>query len=232
MFEKRYICLVFLTETGCYLVSLGSMKNYTIRTEQPRDFNTVENLTREAFWNVYRPGCTEHYVLHCYRSEPDFVPELSLVLEVDGEIIGHVMYAWSHIDADDGRKIRMMTFGPISIRPDYKRKGYGKILLDHSMRLAAEMGAGCLLICGNIAFYGKSGFEVASTRGIRYADDPESDAPYFLCKELQEGFLDGITGSYRDPEPYFVAMRNPEAFEKYDKEFPYKEKLVLPGQLG
>ena len=90
------------------------MKNYTIRTEQPRDFKTVENLTREAFWNVYRPGCTEHYVLHCYRSEPDFVPELSLVLEVDGEIIGHVMYAWSYIDADDGRKIRMMTFGPIS----------------------------------------------------------------------------------------------------------------------
>lgn len=208
------------------------MKNYTIRTEQPRDFKTVENLTREAFWNVYRPGCTEHYVLHRYRSEPDFVPELSLVLEVDGEIIGHVMYAWSHIDADDGRKIRMMTFGPISIRPDYKRKGYGKTLLDHSMRIAAEMGAGCLLICGNIAFYGKSGFVVASTRGIRYADDPESDAPYFLCKELQEGFLNGIIGSYRDPEPYFVAMRNPEAFEKYDAEFPPKEKLVLPGQLG
>lgn len=100
------------------------------------------------------------------------------------------------------------------------------------MRIAAEMGAGCLLICGNIAFYGKSGFVVASTRGIRYADDPESDAPYFLCKELQEGFLDRITGSYRDPEPYFVAMRNPEAFEKYDAEFPPKEKLVLPGQLG
>ncbi len=203
-----------------------------IREEQPEDFKTVENLTREAFWNVYHPGCTEHYVLHCYRSKPGFVPELSLVLETKGQIIGHVMYAWSHIDADDGRKIRMMTFGPISIRPDYKRKGYGKILLDHSMRLAAEMGAGCLLICGNIAFYGKSGFVVASTRGIRYADAPESDAPYFLCKELQEGFLDGITGSYRDPEPYFVAMRNPEAFEKYDAEFPPKEKLVLPGQLG
>lgn len=71
------------------------------------------------------------------------MPELSLVLEVDGEIIGHVMYAWSHIDADDGRKIRMMTFGPISIRPDYKRKGYGKTLLDHSMRIAAEMGSCC-----------------------------------------------------------------------------------------
>ena len=108
------------------------MKNYTIRMEQPCDFKAIENLTREAFWNVYRPGCTEHYVLHCYRENSDFIPELSLVLEVDGEIVGHVMYAWSHIDADDGRKIKMMTFGPISIRPDFKRKGYGKILLDHS----------------------------------------------------------------------------------------------------
>ena len=160
---------------------------YTIRTEQPRDFKTVENLTREAFWNVYRPGCTEHYVLHCYRSEPDFVPELSLVLEVGGEIIGHVMYAWSHIDADDGRKIRMMTFGPISIRPDYKRKGYGKILLDHSMRIAAEMGAGCLLICGNIAFYGKSGFVVASTGESAMPTTPKVTHPTSSAKNCRKG---------------------------------------------
>lgn len=93
------------------------MKKYNIRTEQPRDFKIVENLTREAFWNVYRPGCVEHFVLHHYRNDPSFIPELSLVMEVDGQIIGHVMYAWSKIDADDGRKIRMMTFGPISIHP-------------------------------------------------------------------------------------------------------------------
>ena len=96
------------------------MKKYTIRTEQPRDFKIVENLTREAFWNVYRPGCVEHFVLHHYRNNPEFIPELSLVMEVDGQIIGHVMYAWSKIDADDGRKIRMMTFGPISIHPAYQ----------------------------------------------------------------------------------------------------------------
>ena len=206
------------------------MKNYTIRTEQPDDFKKVEKLTREAFWNVYRPGCTEHYVLHCYRKDSGFVPELSLVMEIQGEIIGHVMYAWWHIDADDGRKIRMMTFGPISIRPDYQRKGFGTKLLKYSMEIAKKMGAGCLLICGNIEFYGKCGFVPAVEKGIRYDKDPE--ATYLLCKELQEGFLDGITGSYRDPEPYFVAMRNPEAFEKYDAEFPPKEKLVLPGQLG
>ena len=117
------------------------MKKYNIRTEQPRDFKIVENLTREAFWNVYRPGCVEHFVLHHYRNDPSFIPELSLVMEVDGQIIGHVMYAWSKIDADDGRKIRMMTFGPISIHPDYKRQGYGKALLGYSMELARKMPA-------------------------------------------------------------------------------------------
>ena len=153
------------------------MKKYNIRTEQPRDFKIVENLTREAFWNVYRPGCVEHFVLHHYRNDPSFIPELSLVMEVDGQIIGHVMYAWSKIDADDGRKIRMMTFGPISIHPDYKRQGYGKALLDYSMELARQMGAGCLLIVGNIGFYGKSGFVPAYTKGIRYADDPRTKTP-------------------------------------------------------
>ncbi len=200
-----------------------------IRTEQPDDFRTVENLTREAFWNVYRPGCIEHYVLHCYRKDSGFVPELSLVMEIQGEIIGHVMYAWWRIDADDGRKIRMMTFGPISIRPDYKRKGFGTKLLNHSMEIAKKMGAGCLLICGNIEFYGKCGFVPAIEKGIRYAEDPE--ATYLLCKELDEGFLDGITGSYSVPPPYSVD-ENDEAFKKYDAEFPPKEKLVLPGQLG
>ena len=170
----------------------------------------MEKLDKIAEKYLYLSCTTEHYVLHCYRSEPDFVPELSLVLEVDGEIIGHVMYAWSHIDADDGRKIRMMTFGPISIHPDYKRQGYGKALLEYSMELAREMGGGCLLIVGNIGFYGKSGFVPAYAKGIRYADDPNSDAPYFLCKELDEGFLDGVTGSYKDPEGYFVTERMPE----------------------
>ena len=99
------------------------------------------------------------------------------------------------------------------------------------MEKAKQMGAGCLLICGNSDFYGKSGFVVASSKGIRYADDPKSDAPYFLCKELEEGFLNGISGSYKDHEGYFVAMKNPEAFAEYDSKFPFKEKLKLPGQL-
>ena len=215
------------------LSNLKQLKaNYVIRKEEPCDYAQVEFLTRESFWNVYRPGCTEHYVLHCYRTNPDFVPELSLVMEVEGKIIGHVMYSWSYISADDGKKIKMMTFGPISIHPDFKRKGYGKILLDYSMQKAKELGAGCLLILGNIDFYGKSGFVTAHSKGIRYEDDPNSDAPYFLCKELDDDFLKGVTGSYKDPEGYFVAERNPTEFEKYESQFPHKEKLVLPGQLA
>ena len=205
--------------------------NYIIRKEEKDDFETVENLTRESFWNVYRPGCTEHYVLHCYRNNPDFIKELSLVMEIDKKIIGHVMYSWSHIDADDGRKIKVMTFGPICIDKNYQRKGYGKKLLDYSMKKAKEAGAGCLLICGNINFYGKSGFVKASSKGIKYSDCPEGDAPFFLCKELEKDFLKNITGSYKDPEGYFVAEKNPEDFELFDSKFPKKEKLVCPGQL-
>lgn len=145
-----------------------------IRNETPADYRAVENLTRESFWNVYRPGCTEHYVLHCYRSAPDFVPELDFVMEKDGELIGHVMYSRSEITTSGGKAIPIMTFGPISIAPGYKRQGYGKRLLDYSMEKARDMGAKALAITGNIDFYGKSGFVVASTKGIRYADaDPE-----------------------------------------------------------
>ena len=113
-----------------------NQKEYIIRLEREEDYREVEALTREAFWNVYRPGCLEHYVLHCYRNDAAFMPELDLVMEVDGKIIGHVMYAHSAIKADNGSMIPIMTFGPISIAPEYKRQGYGKILLDYSMEQA------------------------------------------------------------------------------------------------
>lgn len=197
-----------------------------IRLERPEDYRTVENLTREAFWNVYRPGCTEHYVLHLYRKRDDFIPELDFVMEKDGEIIGHVMYARSEILADDGSTVPIMTFGPISIAPKYKRMGYGTVLLRYSMEQAKNLGAGALAITGNIGFYGKSGFTVAKQKGIRYADDPDAD--YFLTAELTPGFLDGISGSYKDPDGYFVD--SDEALE-FDKQFPPKQRLKLPGQL-
>ena len=200
-----------------------------IRPETPADYAAVEYLTREAFWNVYRPGCLEHYVVHVLRSDPAFVPELDLVMEQEGQLIGHIMYMHSAITADDGRKIPIMTFGPISIRPDFQRRGLGKQLLDYSMEKAKEMGVGALCIEGNLDFYGKSGFVVAGTRGIRYHGEPDAETvPYFLLKELQSGFLYGVTGVYHTPGGYYVDEAAAEAF---DQKFPPKEKLKLPGQL-
>lgn len=200
-----------------------------IRLETPQDYAEAENLARESFWNVYRPGCLEHYVLHCLRDDPDFVPALSFVMEKDGRIIGQNMFMRAWIAADDGRNIPIMTMGPICIAPAYKRRGYGKMLLDYSLEKAGECGAGALCFEGNIDFYGKSGFTYASEFGIRYHGLPEgADASFFLCKELIPGYLDGITGVYATPRGYFVDEAEAEAF---DRQFPPKVKLKLPGQL-
>ena len=201
----------------------------SIRRETEADFREVENLVREAFWNVYRPGCLEHYLLHCFRRRPEFVPELDLVMEKGGRIIGQVMYARSEIATDGGGALPVMTFGPIGILPEFQRQGLGLFLLKDSMRRAAAMGAGALAIEGNIGFYGKAGFSVGSAMGIHYYAEPrENEVPYFLVAELVPGYLNGVTGTYRDPEGYNVAK---EKAEEFDKGFPKKEKLVLPGQL-
>ena len=203
--------------------------NFIIRIETPADYAAAETLTREAFWNIYRPGCTEHYVLHTFRGRPEFVSELSLVMELDGKLIGHVMYVRSAIHAYDGRTIPVMTFGPISIAPEVKRQGYGTVLLRESMRRAKLLGAGAIAIEGNIGFYGKSGFVMASTKGIRYTAEPmDGEAPYFLICELVPGFLTGVTGTYQDPAGYFV---DEAEAERFDAQFPPKEKQRLSGQL-
>ena len=208
----------------------------TIRHEQPQDYHEVENLTREAFWNVYRPGCTEHYVLNQYRHNPDFIPELDFVMTEDNKIIGHVMFSKAELVLDDGSRKPSWTFGPISIHPDYKRQGYGLQLLQHSLAEARKLGVGFLCIEGNIDFYRHAGFVLASQLGIHYHAEPrDAEVPYFLAQELIPGWLqrNGIVeATYTPPKGYFVADTNPKAFEAYEATFPPKEKLRLPGQLG
>jgi len=203
--------------------------DYIIRKERKEEYREVETLVREAFWNVYRPGCLEHYVLNRLRADPAFVPELDYVMEKSGKIIGQNMFMRAQIKADDGRNIPIMTMGPICIAPEFMRQGYGKILLDYTIARAAELGCGALCFEGNIGFYGKSGFSYASNYGIRYRGLPEGeDASFFLCKELIPGYLDGVTGEYTPPEAYFVDEAEAEVF---DKAFPPREKLKLPGQI-
>lgn len=200
-----------------------------IRLEKCEEYREVETLVREAFWNVYRPGCSEHYVLHVLRDDPAFVKELDFVMELRGKLIGQNIFMRTVIDADDGRSIPILTMGPISITPELKRQGYGKLLLDHSLQKAAGLGFGAVLFEGNLDFYGKSGFDYAETFGIRYHDLPEgADASFFLCKELIPGYLTGITGIYQTPQGYYVDDADVEAF---DQAFPAKEKLKLPGQI-
>ena len=232
-----------------------------IRLEQPKDYREVENLTREAFWNVYRPGCTEHFVLNQYRTNPDFIPELDFVMEEDNRIIGHVMFSKASLTPDlspmgegsddpsqqemhttplpregqGGGSFPSWTFGPISIHPDYKRKGYGLKLLQYALEKAREMGVGFICMEGNIDFYKHAGFCLASKFNIHYHDFPkDAEVPFFLAQELIPGWLkeNGIAeATYCPPKGYFVADENPEAFEAYEATFPKKVKLRLPGQL-
>ena len=200
-----------------------------IRAEKPGDYRAVENLIRESFWNVYRPGCSEHYVMHVLRDDPDFVKELDFVMEKDGELIGQNIFMKAIIEADDGRTIHVLAMGPICITPELKRRGYGKIILDYSLEKAAERGFGAVLFEGNIDFYSHSGFDYARKFGIRYHDLPEGeDDSFFLCRELIPGYLNWITGVYQTPKGYYVDDAD---VEEFDKEFPPKEKLKLPGQL-
>lgn len=204
-------------------------KNIVIRLEKKEERREVENLVRESFWNVYRPGCLEHFVLHELRNDADFVPQLDLVMLLDGRIIGQNVFVRAAIKSDGGEDLPIMTMGPICIAPEFKRQGYGKILLDYSLERAKEMGCGAVCFEGSIGFYGKSGFTYASEFGIRYHGLPEgADQSFFLCKELAAGYLDGVTGEYSTPAGYFV---DEAAAEEFDKQFPPKEKLKLDEQI-
>ena len=203
--------------------------DYIIRLEENRDYREVENLVRESFWNIYRPGCGEHYLIHVLRDDPAFVKELDFVMEKDGIIIGQNIFMKTIIKADDGKATEVLTMGPICIAPGLKRKGYGKILLDYSLEMAAKLGFGAVLFEGNIDFYGKSGFDYAKKFGISYNDLPaDADTSFFLCKELIPGYLDNVTGAYLTPQGYEVGEAD---IDEFDKGFPPKEKLKLPGQI-
>ncbi|MBR4878315.1 MAG: N-acetyltransferase [Clostridia bacterium] len=192
--------------------------DYTIRITQKEDYLPTEIIVRQAFLKKDKPVCLEHYLLNQLRKNDDFIHELDFVMEKDGRIIGQNVFVKANIKADDGRDIPVLTMGPISIVPDLQRQGYGKAILDYSLEKAAEMGFGAVCIAGNIKFYQHSGFKYASEMGIRYHGLPEgASAAFFLCKELKNGFLDGVTGEYATPQCYFVTQ---EDTDRYDKDFP------------
>ena len=200
-----------------------------IRLEEEKDFRTVENLTREAFWNKYRPGCTEHYVLHRFRSRADFIKELDYVIEQDGQIVAHITYCTAMLTPDSGPQREVITFGPVSVLPAMQGMGLGTKLITYTLEKAAQMGYGAVAITGNPQYYHRFGFKSGAAHGVYYAPAPRSEAaPFFMVKELACGYLNGFCGTYQDPEGY---QTNDEEVQEFDAAFPAKAKKVLPGQL-
>jgi predicted N-acetyltransferase YhbS len=199
--------------------------NYYIRNEQPKDYRKVEELTRKAFWNLNVPGCNEHYLVHIMRNHPDFIPELDFVLEENNIIIGNVMYTKSKlIDENDNEK-HILTFGPVSILPEYQRKGYGKALLEYSFAKAKEMGYDLIVIFGNPDNYVSRGFKSCKKYNICIQDDFYPAA--MLVKELKEGYLDGKKWYYVESDAFHI---DEKAANQFDSTFEKMEKQYRPCQ--
>lgn len=130
-----------------------------IRNERKEDYSIVEEITRKAFYNVYVPGCMEHYLVHVMRDHEDFIPELDFVLERDGQVIGNIMYTKAKLTDENGTEKEILTFGPVSVLPEYQRNGYGKLLINHSCQKAAELGFDVIVILGSPANYVSCGFQ-------------------------------------------------------------------------
>lgn len=210
---------MYYISIGNGVLTFGQKKELIIRNEKPEDNSAVEFLTREAFWNVYCPGACEHYLLHVMRDNQAFVEELDFVAELEGKVIGNVVFVVSHIDMDNGEFLRTLTMGPIAVSPEYQRHGVGRCLVTHALAKAIELDYAAVLLCGEPDLYGKYGFEPAEKYGIRNADNNYSPALhiYWLKTDMTQS-----GGRYYENGVYEIDNKNVEA---YDKLFPYKEKV-------
>lgn len=196
-----------------------------IRNERESDYKKVEDITRKAFYNVYVPGCMEHYLVHIMRGHEDFIPELDFVIEVDGQTVGNIMYTISKLTDEGGTEKEIVTFGPVSILPKYQRKGYGKMLIEHSLKRAAELGYEAVVIMGSPANYVGSGFQCCRKYNVCVEKGKYPAA--MLVKELKPGALDGRLWFYSDSPVMNVDEREAQAF---DDGLEKMEKKWMPSQ--
>lgn len=196
----------------------------TIRNETETDYRAVEELTREAFWNLNFPGCSEHYLIHVLRSHADFIPELDLVAEADGKIVGSIIYSKSKLTDEKGNEKDILTFGPLSVSPEYQRKGIGKALIEHSFIKAAELGYDTVVIFGSPSNYISRGFKSCKKYNV-------SLNGYFptamLVKEIKENALDGRSWNFSESSAFDI---DENAAEEFDKTFEPKEKAYSKSQ--
>jgi putative acetyltransferase len=197
----------------------GRLMDYSIRCETKDDERIVEEITKKAFWNVHHSGCNEHYLAHLLRKSGDFIPQLDLVITVNGRIIGNIMYTRSHIENKAGQRIETVTFGPVSISPEFQKKGYGRLLIGQSIQMAKDMGFKALIIFGNPHDYCKHGFCGSKKFGIGI---PGGKFPSAL---LVKPLVDGVF-----PEGFWTFHESPafdideSGFEKFDSGFEKMKK--------
>jgi len=202
------------------------MLEVNIRQTFPDDFGVTENVTREAFWNVYGPGCDEHYLLHIMRGSADFIPELDLVAVHDGEIIGNIVCDRSVIKTDNGSTVAVLTLGPIAVLPEFQGQGAGGLLIEEAKRLARNLGFEAILLYGDPKYYSRLGFIPGETLDIRTANDMYAEPLQVI--ELSKGALTGKSGRYFENDIYDLEE---QAATEFDKQFPPKEKIEgLPSQ--
>ena len=200
-------------------------KTVRIRQEEEADYERVEKITRQAFYNLYVPGCNEHYLVHVMRSHEDFLPELDLVIEVDGQIIGNIMYTKAKLVDESGKEKEILTFGPVCIVPGYQRLGYGKMLIEHSFERAIALGYDVIVIFGNPGNYVSRGFKSAKKFNVCLENDIFPTA--MMVKELKPDVLDGRKWVYVE-SPVMKIDEN-EA-ERFDAGLEKMEKKVQPSQ--
>ena len=199
-----------------------------VRKETPDDYRAVEELTREAFWNVYKPGADEHYFVHRMRSHPDFIPELAFVLEKDGEIIGNIMYTKAWLEEESGMRKEILSFGPLCVSPKYQRQKLGKILIEHSFEVARKMGYDVNINFGNLGNYVSRGFVSCRKKDVSFVV-PGNHPTALLVAELVPGALAGKKWMYI-PSTAADCCEDAAAVEAFDATFPPKEKCWMPSQ--
>ena len=193
--------------------------NIEIRNETEKDFHEVEELTREAFWNLYFPGCVEHYLVHQMRNHPDFIKELDFVAEYNGKIVGNIMYTKAWLMNENGQEIEIISFGPLSVLPEYQRKGIGSLLVSHTKNAAHKKGIKGIVIFGDPHNYCKHGFKNGKDLNI---SDMNGEYPYgLLALELEKQAFEGHQWKFKYCYVFYVGE---EDAEKFDKNFCTKEK--------
>lgn len=199
--------------------------NINIRNEEPKDYKRVEEVAREAFWNLYFPGCHEHFVIHKMRNHKDFIRNLAFIIEVEDQIAGGIFYTHSKIVSEDDKEYKTISFGPVFISPEFHRNGLGKELITHSIQVAKEMGYRAILTLGYPYHYEPYGFLGGKKYNISMPDGKFYKG--LLVLPLYEGALDDISG-YANFSDVFEVMD--EEVDEFDKSFPPKEKKYQESQ--